>query len=390
MRAVDHIAPALCLLLLTGSMTADADRGASTPDGRTVPVAAATASPVRRLLISGHSLTDRPFPDYLAELSRADGHLIDWNVQYRWGSSLRDRTRGDCPTPWSGYRFGVDRRGRPADVLGDMARRAATGRAYDGLILTEQSSLMGNLMWNDTIGHLLDFHDRRVAAGSGGRTFLFSSWLDHDPNDPSAWIAYERAAAPVWACVAGRVNSALEEQGRIDRVELIPAAEALAIMIAEAIRPESAWELRRSTPALTLARFFVDEAHLTPTGVYYVALVSHLIVRNETDPPSWTPPEVDPAAARALRRFAARFVAAHRRSRAPTFAQCRSHIRGEFLTRSLASLKRAWTREQGVVVANLKWARFRAEWSLALRGDSARNPFAPAHGPAAARLVDPT
>ena len=62
-----------------------------------------------KLFISGHSLTDRPFPDFLAALAAREGHSLEWYMQHLEGSSLRRRTQGDGSVAWCGYRQGTDR-----------------------------------------------------------------------------------------------------------------------------------------------------------------------------------------------------------------------------------------------------------------------------------------
>ena len=175
------------------------------------------ATPPQRLLISGHSLTNRPFPDYLAAIAGEAGTPIDWNMQHLDGSSLRTRTRGHGTNAWAGYRNGVDRDGRPVDVLRELAE-AAGKSPYDVLILTEQHTLLENLIWNDTIGNALDYEARFSAANPNGRTYLFSAWLHLDDlDDPRRWIAYERAAAWAWRCTTSQINHRLERAAAGDK-----------------------------------------------------------------------------------------------------------------------------------------------------------------------------
>ncbi|MET0361682.1 MAG: hypothetical protein ABW048_08035, partial [Sphingobium sp.] len=52
------------------------------------PSVAVTAHSPQRLFISGHSLTNRPFPDYLEALGLAEGKRLEWSMQNIAGSSL--------------------------------------------------------------------------------------------------------------------------------------------------------------------------------------------------------------------------------------------------------------------------------------------------------------
>ena len=123
------------------------------------------------LFVSGHSLTDRPYPDYLAALSKAAGAPVRWDVQNLPGSSLRDRAAG-----WAGvFRPGVS-------AASDAFRRVHEAGGARALILTEQHSLLQNLLENGTVNHLLAFDQQLAAANPAATTYLFSAWLGLGPG----------------------------------------------------------------------------------------------------------------------------------------------------------------------------------------------------------------
>lgn len=328
----------------------------------------AVAQKPRRLFISGHSLTDRPFPDYLAALVAARGSVLDWDQQQLFGSSLRDRTRGPDGKD-SGYRAGLDRQGWPADVLYALA----TGPVrYDALLLAEQHSLLESLLWKDMVPSAADYIARFRAASPAGHTYLFASWLNVDDlGDPSRWIAYERAADRAWQCAASRIGAVAGAP-----VTIVPAAAALALLVEQANSGRLPGIGLSAAQGATTA-IFADDVHLAPAGIYYVALVTHGILFGELPAAAWIPPGLLPKDAAALGRVARGFLGRYSPDQAASDpAACRAYLGGRFAGQYLDYVRDArWQREQGVA-AHLRWVRFRLSWPRLLRGTSPANPFA--------------
>ncbi|UVO51475.1 hypothetical protein M0208_13535 [Sphingomonas sp. SUN019] len=303
-----------------------------------------------RILISGHSLTAAPFPAHLAAIGLSAGHPTRWSAHNPAGSNLRDRAPLGLP--------------------------GADGAPHDALIVTEQHSLLGNIVWNDTIRHLRQAHDRSVVANPHARTMLFSSWLAvSDLADPARWIAYERAAAPLWECAAHRVNRSLAGEGRRDRVRVVPTALALATLVERATAGTPVPGLTGASTAATLKAIFRDDVHLTSAGTYYTALVTHAYLRGHRAEATWSPDGVETATAASLRSIARRFVhedAARLRPR--TLAGCRRYV-ARFVPVYLAYQRDTAWRDSGFVRANLKWARHRIGWPVLFARRSAANPF---------------
>lgn len=333
------------------------------------------ASPPRRLFVSGHSLTARPLPDHLAAIAEADGRPFDWNMQHLYGSTIEMRTRGRGGD--AGYREGLDRAGARVDVLHEIASPNPAGR-YDTLIITERDSLLESLMWDDTIGNALDYIRRFEAANPGSRTFLYTSWLGHSGADtPGRWIAYERSAAVAWQCTAAQLNRRLAAAGNPHRVSLIPAAEALAELVAEAVSLPGIAGVSGAAPRDTIARLFTDDVHLTETGTYFVALVAHEAIGGELPASPWVPDGIEPQTAAALQDFAARFMKRWR-SGPPAPADCGAVLARDYVPAYLGYARDyGWRESQGIWTARVKWARFSIVWARDLRSRSRRNPFAP-------------
>ncbi len=328
-----------------------------------------------KLFISGHSLTDRPFPDFLAALAGREGHSLEWNMQHLEGSSLRRRTQGDGSAAWSGYRQGTDRDRRPIDVLDELGPRPGEA-PYDTLILNEVHTLLESLIWNDTIGHATDYEARFFGSNPDGQTYLYAAWLNVDDlDDPTGWIAYEHAAIKAWQCTAMQINARLTAKGRTRPVRLIPAAPALAALVKQAVSEAGLKRLSASTPRATIERLFADDVHLTELGNYYIALITYIALYGSLPADPWTS-GLDPELASEIQLFAGRFMAEWRREQARVPINCSQYLADEFAGTYLSYVRDAkWREADGRLRAHYKWARFSIEWPRLLRGDSPENPF---------------
>ncbi len=256
---------ALVLVLLP--LWASAQEDAAPPDAPSDP------APRARIFFSGHSLLDRPLPDFVALIAESQGADLRWNMQNIEGSSIRRRSWGEGG--WGGLRDGRNREGSGMDVVEEWRspRTLPSGERYDTLIITERHDLPGVLQWEDATGFLRHYHDLFQAANPGGRTFFYYSWLELNLDDPAPWIAYEKGAEAGWQCIAGKVNLTLASEGREDRVQIIPGTTAMVHLVERIL----AGEVRGigGTTRERLMAIFTDGVHLTPLGMYYMAAVHY-------------------------------------------------------------------------------------------------------------------
>ncbi|MCX8996226.1 hypothetical protein NOF55_16605 [Rhizobiaceae bacterium BDR2-2] len=315
----------------------------------------------RHIFISGHSLTDRPVPYFLSEIADASGLPIVWNRQHIGGSSIRSRSFGDdAARPWSGFSAGTDPEGRPIDVLAELrAPEVPEAGPYDILLITEQHRLLDTLLWQDTVTHLGAYQDRFVAANPQGQTFFFTPWLDvSDKSDLADWIAYERAAWPVWQCTVARVNDRIAAEGRPDRIFMIPVSLALADLMAH-LRDDPALpgfafaDDRQAADAI-----FSDDVHLTPVGNYFVAALTFHAIYGRLPGPG-APSPIPAGQAETLRQFAAAFMDRYRET-TPTFdsAACASGPGLPFILHYTGYVERTYTRaERGYLRSRIQQVR---------------------------------
>ncbi len=268
---------------------------------------AAAAQRPERVFISGHSLTDRPVPDMLAALLAADGRPIAWDRQHIPGSTIRERSEGREGTPaGSGFAAGVDKDGVPLDVRAALAGTPP----YDVLIITERHKVLEVMAYDGFARNLEGFVRLFRAGNPQGAAFFYSPWAGiGSRTDPSRWIAFERAADPVWRCGVEGVNAALGASGRIG---FVPAARALADLVDRLVTAPAAAGFAGAGPADIIAALFTDDVHLTDLGNYFVALLTFGVAfdGDVSRAPVW--PGLDPARADGLRRIAVEAVASAR------------------------------------------------------------------------------
>jgi hypothetical protein len=282
-------------------------------------------------MISGHSLTDEPLGPYMASIAQSLGTPMWWNEQLVLGSPIRVRTRGDNPPDDSfpGYRTGRNRGGSGLNISAELTNpQTLGGQRYDTLLVAERHDLVNVLMWEDTVRYARHFHDRLIAGNARGNSYLYHAWLEvKNKSDPSGWIAYERAVAPAWQCVAARLNTSLAGAGRADRMAYLPAGLALANLVEQAVRGSVAGVSGGSVQE-TMNRLFSDDVHLTPTGMYYMALVSYASVYRRSPVGAWAPDGVTAQQARALQDVAWQSVANHYNGAStPSMSQCQAVMR---------------------------------------------------------------
>lgn len=282
--------------------------------------------------VSGHSLTDDPLADFVVQIAGSHGLAAEYNQQIIVGSPIRVRTRGYAAAGWSGYREGKNRAGGTGlDVVAELRSPRTVSRPYDALVLTERHDLMSVLEWEDTVRFARHLHDRLEEGNPSSTTYLYSAWLGlRNLDDPAAWIRYERAASPVWECVASRIQTSLDAEGRSSRVTTIPIGGALAELVERALAGRVR-SLAASSTRGTLRRIFSDDVHLTTEGAYFAAafVFSHLFGR--TPQGATAPREVNPELAGELEAIAWELAQRSLASGArPTLPACRAMMRDTF------------------------------------------------------------
>jgi hypothetical protein len=278
-----------------------------------------------RIFFSGHSLLDNPLPDFVVEIARSQGQDIGWNQQNVSGSLLRTRTWGEGE--WAGYGQGKNRSGTGMDVLQELRSPSTLGpgERYDTLLITERHDILWTLLHENTVGYLRHFHDRFIEGNPEGRTYFSHTWLDIDKARPAAWIAYEKSALAAWECAAARVNLALEAEGRSDRVVPLPGGAALVSLVEQVL----AGRVRglQGSQQERLDALFIDNVHLTPLGMYFMAAVHYAAVFRRSPVGAAGPAGVSPDTVEDLQTLAWRSLGSYyAQPRSRSMDECRQRL----------------------------------------------------------------
>lgn len=287
-----------------------------------------------RILLTGHSLVDNPLIDYVQDVAQKKNDSFNYNQQIVIGSPLRVRTKGmnTNSSAWPGYSSGKNKNTDNLNMISEVLnpQTLGVGEKYDTLVITENHSSLGMIIWENTIGYLRHYQDLMIAGNPGTRTFFYHSWLDVNKANPAAWIGHEKNAAVTWECVASKVNQSLQSLNRTDRIRLLPSGGALVDLVERLV----ANQIPEITGSLTsrMNVIFSDNVHLTRAGAYYMALVVYASTYGKT-PAGIQPPSdsgVSAALAQRLQTIAWNYVNSYysqaSNATARSMASCRDFI----------------------------------------------------------------
>lgn len=260
--------------------------------------------------ISGHSLIDNPYADYLVQITKSFGIESEYNQQIIIGSPIRVRTRGNNPDSkdFPGYQLGKNREGSGMGILEELKSHSTIqSTQYDYLIITERHDLLSAVMWEGTDKYLQHYRDQFM-MDNNGRVYFFAPWLGiMNRKNVTSWIAYEKNALRAWECVVSKVNHDLVLK-QSSPVYIIPANVALAELVKRLLSDSVVEELGKQSDFDRLALLFSDDVHLTKLGVYYVALVTYALVFESSPENAWFPKEIGGKIAMYLQSVAWEFV----------------------------------------------------------------------------------
>jgi hypothetical protein len=260
--------------------------------------------------ISGHSLTDNPYADYLVQITNSFGVKSEYNQQIIIGSPIRVRTRGNDPKSkdFPGYQLGKNREGSGMDVRKELrSHNTIQSQQYDYLIITERHDLASIVVWEGTDRYLRHYRDQFMMKNDG-RVYFFVPWLGRkNLKDINAWIAYEESAVKAWECVVSKVNHDLVLE-QSPPMYIIPVNVALVELVKRLLSGSFADELGNRSDFDHLTLLFSDDVHLTKLGVYYIALVTYAAIFDSSPEGAWSPKEISRKKAVYLQKVAWEFA----------------------------------------------------------------------------------
>jgi len=269
-------------------------------------------------------------------------------------------------------------------VLDELRQpRTIAGGRYDTLVITEVHDMLTALLAYDTVRYLRHFHDRFIDANPAGTTYFYEPWLSlDDKGDPRRWIAYERAASPLWQGVVTRINLSLAAEGRADRIVSLPAGAALAQLVERATQGPGLAGVSGASVRETVDSLVADHVHLTPLGSYYVALVTYALVFRRSPAGAWSPEGTGITQAASLQQLAWDCVLDYHANNRPWDLQrCRTELQGSFIGRYGRYMRDMHGPQLPTWRAYVRWIRHTMQWRRRFRQANVDNPFH--HEPAA-------
>jgi hypothetical protein len=244
--------------------------------------------------ISGHSLTDNPYADYLIKITKSFGIESEYNQQIVIGSPIRVRTRGNNPDSksFAGYQMGKNREGSGMEILNELkSYRTIQSTQYDYLIITERNDLLNAVIWEGTDRYLRHYRDQFM-INNNGRVYFLVPWLGiRNRKDVTSWFAYEKSALRAWECVVSKVNHDIVWK-QSSPVYVIPTNVALTELVKHLLSDSIVEQFGNRSDVDHLNLLFSDNAHLTKPGVYYIALVTYGLVFDSSPEGAWFPNEI--------------------------------------------------------------------------------------------------
>jgi hypothetical protein len=292
--------------------------------------------PNKRVFISGHSLMDNPYADYLQYI--ADNKSVDynWNQQIGIGSPIRVRSSGDqMPDAnlWTGYLRGKNRNTVDMNVISELANPTTlgVGELYDSLIITERHDILDTSMWELSNSLLRHFHNRALTGNPAAKTYLYHSWWNMDFNNIQEWIDHQALEVKAYECVAEKVNLTLENDSLPRAVENIPTALALANLVESILNDEVPGFIGTDIEKMDL--LFNDNVHLNTEAIFFMAAVTYASLLGNSPEGITIPAEIATDTGIALLQIAWQSVSDYNASfSAPTMSQCRTFIEDQLCT----------------------------------------------------------
>jgi len=282
----------------------------------------------KSIFISGHSLMDNPYPDYLESIAIDRGVSgYQWNQQNGIGSPIRVRTSGGAlpPNNWQGYHQGKNRDTIDMDVIAELRNpmTIGAGNVYDVLLITERHDLIGTIFFEYTASLLRHYHNRMLEGNANAKTMFYQSWLFIDPNNPQEWIDHETLMVNAWECIAEKTNLTLQNDGLDQTISVIPAGMALSNLLTRILNDEVTGFT--GTNLEKIDQLFNDNVHLNAEGIFYMAAVSYASVYGVSPVGASIPAEINTATGEELLQVAWENVDSYRQNyQVKTMPQCRT------------------------------------------------------------------
>jgi hypothetical protein len=201
----------------------------------------------------GHSLMEKEMPLFVKTL--ADEAKISHSYSYQLiiGSPLTYQ--------WDIGNFGEEEQKKKGRQGVDARAALATGK-FDALVMCDATPVLTHLKWG-SLESAPKFYELALRSNPEMRVYLYHFWPSLDAPNYNAAFAAELKAYETIADTMAQTHAAKFPNGR---VLIVPAGAAIAEL-------KRRIEAKQVPGISSIREIYADDIHLTPKGMYLVALV---------------------------------------------------------------------------------------------------------------------
>jgi hypothetical protein len=212
----------------------------------------------------GHSLMEKEMPLFVKKMAEQAKIPHSYDYQLIIGSPLQYQ--------WNIGNFSEEEQVAKKGRQGKSARASIASGKYDAVIMCDATPVLEHLKWG-SLDYAPQFYALALKSNPKARVFLYHFWPSLNAPNYAAAFAEELKA---YEKIADTSTALHAKQYPGQKVHIVPAGAAI-VELKNRIE-------RGQVPGIVGIRdIYQDDIHLTPTGMYLVALV-HFATLYHTDP----------------------------------------------------------------------------------------------------------
>ncbi|HEX8835257.1 MAG TPA: hypothetical protein VF719_13700, partial [Abditibacteriaceae bacterium] len=202
----------------------------------------------------GHSLMEKEMPQFVKTLADEAGIPHSYSYQLIIGSPLTYQ--------WGIGDFDEETQKTQKGRQGVGARASLASGKFDALIMCDATPVLTHLKWG-SLESAPKFYELALRSNSKTRVYLYHFWPSLDAPNYNAAFAEELKAYETIADTMVETHAAKFPKGK---VSIVPAGAAV-------VELKRRIEARQVPGIASIRDIYSDDIHLTPKGMYLVALV---------------------------------------------------------------------------------------------------------------------
>lgn len=193
----------------------------------------------------GHSLLGWDAPTMVGRFADANGLTYSFDAAVGIGANLFWQ--------WE----------HPDRAEGENPRTKLSAEPYDLLVLTEAVPIRDQVLHANSVDNAMNFIELAHAQNPNVQVYLYETW-EHREN--GGWREGIREVRTFYDQIVDGVNARFEGQDML----VIPGGQAMGALV-DAVRAGD-------VPGVSEEALFVDDIHLTPIGIYFIACVHYATI----------------------------------------------------------------------------------------------------------------